>query len=195
MERLKPIPVPIGGEVKTPDGGTLTAVYEDPNVARRDQIITTSTDVHEAGHGVVGKLTGSNIIRMRTRLSGKIRGDVVLDGLNLIAAASSQDENGNGHDTWILEQNGVSPIAMGAIARGYKNRARDEIHEVAAELAIRRELGDSDVESAMKDGKEGRKVVVLYKNREGNRRREIRTRVKGPVAMVPDVEYELPIAA
>ena len=195
MERLRPTPIPIGGEVKTPDGGILTAVYEDSNVARRDQVKTTSTDVHEAGHGVVGKLTGSNIVRMRTGLSGNTRGDVILDGLNLIAAASSQDENGNGHDTGILEQNGVSPSAMGAIARGYKNRARDEIHEVAAELAIRRELRDSDVESAMKDGREGRRVVVLYRDREGNKRREIRTRVKGQIAMVPNVEYTLPQAA
>ena len=197
-EILKFVPVPIGGEVKTPDGGKIKVEYEDPSIARRDQVNTDGTPKHEAGHGVVAELTGTPVVSMEVGLSGNVRGVTQLVFANPIAAGSSFDESGNGYDKEIVRSMGLSESAMGSAARAVKNRARDQIHEVAAEVAIKGKISGRQVREAMKDGREGRKVIVLFEDKEGNKIRENRTRAKGLVFvrdMVPDTDYELPQAA
>ena len=194
-EILRFVPVPIGGEVGTPDGGRIRAEYEDPSVARRDHVNTDGTPKHEAGHGVVAELTGTPVVSMEVGLSGNVRGVTQLVFANPIAAGSSFDESGNGYDREIVRSMGLSESAMGSAARTVKNRAKDQIHEVAAEVAIKGKVSGHQVREAMKDGKEGRKVIVLFKDRAGRNKKEIKTRVKGQVAMIRDIEYELPQVA
>ena len=194
-EVLKFVPVPIGGEVRTPDGRRIRAMYENPSVARRDLVNTDGTPEHEAGHGVVAELTGTPVVGMEVGLSGNVRGVTQLAWANPIAAGSSFDQSGNGYDREIVRSMGLSESAMGSAARAVKNRARDQIHEVAAEVAVKGKISGNQVREAMKDGKEGRRVVVLFEDRVGRKKKEIKTRVKGQIAMIPDIEYELPQAA
>ena len=192
MEKLRPVPVPIGGEVKLMNGGFLTAQYENPADAKRDLVQVGKVPRYEAEHVVVAENLGTRAKRLR--IISDAEGVAEVSEPNVIAAATHIGD-GDAHDRLVVISLGMEPSVAASLANQEKLRAQDEIDEVAREATLRRELSGDQIRNAMRDGREGRRVVILLNDREGNRKKEIRTRVKGKVAMVPGIEYELPKAA
>jgi len=187
--------VPIGKQVYTPDGSRINAEYEDPAVARRDKVIPGDTEDHEANHAGVAEKTGSRVIRIRIGRRGNVLADTLVDRPNGLAAAVTIGRDGDYGDRNIVRSMGLPEASTAAAARGIASGIQDEITEIAKAVTVTGELSGTEVREAMKDGKEGRKVVISFRDRNGRNQQEVRTRVKGPVAMVPRVEYALAQAA
>ena len=196
-EILRFVPVPIGGEVRAPNGGRIRVEYEDPSIAKRDNVIVAEKTAHERDHGLGAELTGTEVILIDLNPGPGYEAITHVAEPNPVAAAASfgNGHNGSFKDRLIVLGMGLDPDSMGHVARSVVEGAPEEREETGRMLEVERVATGKMFRDAMKDGKEGRRVIVLFKDREGNKKKEIKTRVKGQIAMVPDTDYELPQAA
>lgn len=197
MERLSPIPVEIGGQASTPDGGRVTAHYEDPRVARRDNATVEDVHDHEANHAGVALATGTNVIHLRTIRRGNVLGSVLADRPNKLVAAVTWGRPGAWDDEEKTKYMGGDK-STAAEARSIAVGVQDGINEIAKAAAVEGELSGHEVEEAFKDGMEGREVIIFSIAADRRKRKE-KTRIKGHVAEViplfPGVEENIPKAA
>ena len=196
MERA-PISVQIGSEVTTPGGELIRVDFVNRKVVRRDRAIVKDVHDHEANHAGVALATGSDVIHLNTIANGNVLGFVQTNEANLLAAAVTMGRPGAGSDELKTRMMGGDE-STASLARSIAASVSDGINEIAMAAAAEEELSGSEVEEAMKDGMEGREVVIFSQAKDGRKHKETR-RVKGKFAQViplfPNVEEEIPAAA
>lgn len=198
----KEIPVRVGRMEKMSNGGVIRMDYLDPAYARRDRVNPSATARHETDHGVVTELTGGTVLEMAIRSAEPgVNGFVRTLGSHPIGAAASFG-NGHGGSSWdrfIVESQGLDADALGRAAHAVAESAHDEREEVAKMIEVEKVATGGMVREAMKDGKEGRKVVLSIFDSEGRKINETRMRAKDGIAIVqdmePEIEYQMPFAA
>ncbi len=194
MER-QPIPVRIGEQASTPGGELIRVDFVNKKVARRDQQKPGKVPRYESEHAVVAESLGISV-RSLNVLSEDEGFVEVSQGDPIVAATHIGD--GDGHDRLVVMSFGMDPDVAASIADQHKSRLQDEISEVSKEASINNRMTGFQVREAMKDGREGREVVIFSQAADGRKKTE-RRRVKGKIAEViplfPNVEAEIPAAA
>jgi hypothetical protein len=189
----KEIPVRIGGQERLPGGSLVRASFQYNKHERRAKIKwLDSTPKHEAAHAVVSEVTGTPTLEMSVIKDGDVNGYVKTAGFTPLGAAASfgGGHGGAGWDRFLVESQGYNADAMGAAANAIAEGAQDEQDEVARMIQDQRFASGHEIREAIKDGREGRPVMIWIKDRLGNTRKEFR-RVKGDSFFVQEMEQDV----
>lgn len=194
MERT-PISVQIGSDIKTSGGELIRVDFVNRKVARRDQQKPGKVPRYESEHAVVAESLGISVrsLNVISEDEGYVE---VAHGDPIVAATHIGD--GDGHDRLVVMSFGMDPDVAALIADQHKSRLQDEISEVAKEASINPRMNGYEVRETIRDGREGREVIIFSQAKDGRKRTE-RRRIKGKFAQViplfPNVEEEIPAAA
>lgn len=181
MER-KPISVPIGEKFTTSGGELIRVDFVNRKVEKRDRANVEDVHDHEANHAGVALATGTPVLELTTIASGNTLGSVRTLHPNVFAASVTYGRPGAGTDEMITHALGGDE-GTAATARGIAKSVQDGIDEIAKAAAAEGELSGHEVREAMKDGMEGREVIIFSQSADGRKRKEKR-RVKGQMAEV-----------
>lgn len=194
MERA-PISVQIDSDIKTPGGEHIRVDFVNRKVARRDQQKPGKVPRYESEHAVVAESLGISVksLNVLSEDEGYVE---VAHGDPIVAATHIGD--GDGHDRLVVMSFGMDPDVAAVIADQHKSRLQDEISEVSKEASINNRMTGFQVREAIRDGREGREVVIFSQAKDGRKHKETR-RVKGKFAEViplfPNLEEEISAAA
>lgn len=179
MERA-PISVQIGSEATTPGGKLIRVDFVNKKVIERDRQRPGKVPRYESEHAVVAESLGVTVKSLN--IVSPDEGFVELSEGNPIVAATHIGD-GDGHDRLVVMSFGMDPDQAASIANSHKSRLQDEITEVAKEASINPRMSGYEVREAIKDGRDGREVVIYTTQTDGSVVEE-RRRVKGRFAEV-----------
>lgn len=188
------IEIGIGEEAYTSNGAVVSVEYEDLAYEKLDGIEPSDEAEHEAGHAGVAELTGTSTVKIDLDPSiPGVEAVTEVSGFNKYATAASLHRRGARSDRLKLIMLGEDPESAGSVARSIENGASDQFRELAIVAEAERIIYGPRIRQAMRDGRDGRPVVVTSKDQLGNTQR-IETRSKGAVRIVdmkPNIVYSL----